>query len=154
MRAPGAARAGATCALALAVALALAGCAGDGPDPAVPGEDDRAQACAAGDELASALADLRAVLRTQATLDEVRAAGADVGEAVDAVRAEAAAVAESRTDDLVRAWDALTAAVDDVDGDTVAAEAVGTLREAGTGVRDALDALVAELDCASTVPGS
>lgn len=123
------------------VALGLAGCSTTSPEQNVD------EACAASDELDAALADLRATLTPDATIDSIQDARADVSAAADDLREQTQDVAEDRSDEVDQARIALEDAIDGIDSDSTLSGAVDSLRTGADGVADALASLDDELEC-------
>jgi hypothetical protein len=127
--------------LACGAALALAGCSSTTP------EQNVGEACAASEQLDTALADLRATLTPDSTIDSIQDAQAEVDAAADELREQTRDVAEDRSDELDEARIELGEAVDGVDAGSTVTEAVESLRASAGEVRDALSSLDDELDC-------
>lgn len=132
-----------------AVALALAGCGAETTD--VSGEDT-AQTCADIDRYTEALGDLARALdpdgeapdgrapEVQAALDQAEGAQRSLEESISEV-------AEERTDDVARAWDALETAFGGTGEDASFAQEAGSLRAEAQSVADAAAAVREDLDC-------
>ncbi|MGW6129884.1 hypothetical protein ACWFNE_07640 [Cellulomonas sp. NPDC055163] len=127
--------------LACGVALGLAGCSSPTPEQNVE------EACAASDELDVALADLRASLTPDSTVDSIRDAQAAVDAAADELRQQTIDIAEDRADAVEEARIELGETIDGIDSDSSVSEAVESLRTGADEVREALSSLVDELDC-------
>ncbi len=111
-------------------------------------EAGTARACERAEALDAALASFDETLSDDAaTVDDVRDARRRVEAAQDAFDDAAEDVARDRVEALDAAWERLDDAVDGLDGDADVAVALDTLRGDAAAVREARDALVADLDC-------
>jgi hypothetical protein len=130
-----------------AMALGITACGDD--DAGSTNDEALANLCADLEELEGAIGDF-AALDESSTLEEVEAARDEVGDSIEQVRESAADVADARVDAVESAYQDLSTAVDQLDGDDSVSEAVESLRDAADEVLLARDELFRSVDCAVT----
>ncbi|BCW69060.1 hypothetical protein [Arthrobacter sp. NicSoilB8] len=141
-------------ALGAAVAL-LTGCSPASPPAATPTPTltvssppaSTSQVCAAADAHAAALANFKATLKPDATIEEVRAARDEVTKAYEDLVKAGENLAKERADAVKAAEAKFNAAVAAVPDDATLTQATNSLRDEASNVEAAIRDLRAEVKC-------
>lgn len=142
--------------IAVGAALALlTGCSPASPPAATPSPTltvtsppaSTSQVCAAVDAHATALADFKATLKPDATIEEVRAAQDEVTKTYDDLVKAGENLAQERADAVKAAEAKFNAAVAAVPDDATLTQATDSLRDEAANVEAAIRDLRAEVKC-------
>jgi hypothetical protein len=145
--------------------LAVAGCTGGTPQESTPPPesattqqgtptpesptptDKVSQACASADSFAEALADFRATLKPESTIEQISLARDRVSTSFDALVTDARDLARDRVAEVQASVSQLRAAIDAIPDDSGVPAAIASLRDETEDVRAALQDLRNDMTC-------